>query len=580
MGYNTWNDLECKPTEKKVQKIADKLKKLNFLSLGYQYFTIDDCWMDKVRDSKERLAADQEAFPNGMAKVGEYLHKLGFKFGIYTDRGPNTCVGLPGSMGFEEKDAKTFAEWGVDLVKNDGCWDPECGTYQPTWPGSGTCDSKGRKKAIKKYIKMFHALNKTGRQIVHMVCGWQPWYAPVGRSVGHTWRVAADVREWEGVYETTRIMEQMSQFHGPNGWNDPDMLLGSSAGAQLKLTPLQARAQFTLWVVMAAPLMIGADVLHMSGWDIETYTNKEAIRVNQDPLGMQGKAVISNCPEYPGLALSVEQDGNARFSITNPWLFAEEVVCGSHSAKSCAECPQGHGEGWCHGDCRWIKSSKRCIPLEVQVVRKPKTPPEDIPEPWQIGLYRKPEMRQCQQVWMKPLQGGDFAVAVINFASEASSLNVLLQDLGLPWQEPSAIVHDLWYKGAVLNPYTVSGSIQMKLKAEGGHALLRLQRPPNSSLASAVPKVIASSTTPLGGALEEEVKAVAPKEGFGQASRRSSRKRITDDMLTEAPEIGDNGLLVPLSTSLVILILVAVLLVSPRSLRSLRFPDSRPGKTR
>lgn len=49
------------------------------------------------------------------------IHSKGLKFGIYQDYGTYTCGGYPGIIGYEEIDASTFAEWGVDYVKLDGC---------------------------------------------------------------------------------------------------------------------------------------------------------------------------------------------------------------------------------------------------------------------------------------------------------------------------------------------------------------------------------------------------------------------------------------------------------------------------
>jgi hypothetical protein len=54
-----------------------------------------------------------------------------------------------------------------------------------------------------------------------------------------------------------------------------DMLLGSSPGAAFTVTPTQSRTQFSLWSVMSAPLLIGASVLHMTPFDLETYSNAE-----------------------------------------------------------------------------------------------------------------------------------------------------------------------------------------------------------------------------------------------------------------------------------------------------------------
>merc|ERR1740123_70159 len=101
----------------------------------------------------------------------------------------------------------------------------------------------------------------------------------------------------------------------------------------------------------------------MSGWDVETFSNKEAIKVNQDQLGKPGKVAVSTCPSYPTLTLSADL---AAFAVPESALYDTDVLCGSHRAKSCAECPHGHGEGWCHGDCQWIAATETCIPQEVQ----------------------------------------------------------------------------------------------------------------------------------------------------------------------------------------------------------------------
>lgn len=354
MGYNSWNDFDCKISAKKLLRTAETLEKLGFLQLGYQYFVVGDCWMKGDRDENGRLTADPNLFPNGMPSFVKQVKSLGFKFGIHTCRGPTTCVGLPASMGKEEVDAQTFADWGVDLVRNDGCWDPDCGEFQEQFPKSGTCPKSGRRKAVKKYIKMAQALRASKRQILHAVAGGQPWYAAVGPKVGHTWRVAADIRDWEGVYETTRVMEQLVEHSGPGGWNDADMLLGSSSHAAVSLTQLQSRAQFSLWAVMSSPLMLGAHFLETAKYDVQTYTNKEVIRINQDRLMKPGKLVYSTCPDYPKFKMSVADDGiTPEFEVPQASMYSL-VACGSHSAKSCADCPKGNGEGWCHGECRWM----------------------------------------------------------------------------------------------------------------------------------------------------------------------------------------------------------------------------------
>jgi len=82
---------------------------------------VDDCWQLLGRDEQGNLRADPEAFPSGMAALGDKIHALGLKFGIYSSAGTKTCAGREASLGHEDRDARLFAEWGVDLLKHDNC---------------------------------------------------------------------------------------------------------------------------------------------------------------------------------------------------------------------------------------------------------------------------------------------------------------------------------------------------------------------------------------------------------------------------------------------------------------------------
>jgi len=481
MGYNTWNDLACKPTEQKLKKSVQRLHDLGFAKLGYTYVTLDDCWTQKQRDARGRLQPIPRAFPSGMAAISKFIHDRGFKFGMYTDRGVITCAGYPGSLGHEEVDAQTFADWGVDFVKNDGCWDPDCGPKHSLYPGrGGSCPPSGRLKALQKFQRFWTALQKTNRSILHAICGWQPWWAPVGSNFSHMWRIAQDVRRWDDVYETSRVMEQLGQWHGPNGWTDADMLIGSSPGADLRLTPVQARAQFSLWVVMAAPLMLGTSVAQISAYDLETYSNAEAIRINQDPLALPGRVVQSNCPPYPRLKLSVRPDGTPDFTILGG-LGEQGVACGAHWAESCTLCPQGHGKDWCNGDCTWEVSggstAGKCV--QRSTAKKSGLRMEEMPGPFAIQSTRSQAKRECQQVWVKDLQGGELGLAAINWASTRSKLTVPLGKL-TPWPDAEILVHDLWRNSTLLEVQKSSSNseatLTLELPALGGNALLRLRQ--------------------------------------------------------------------------------------------------------
>lgn len=148
-------------SEKLFMSIADAFFKYGFKDAGYEYINIDDCWMSKSRDNVTgRLVPDPARFPSGIAALADYIHSRGLKLGIYEDIGTLTCGGFPGTQGYEELDAKTFAEWKVDLLKLDGCYrDPR--SFDQIYP----------------LMSMY--LNATGRPILYS-CSWPGKFATAG----------------------------------------------------------------------------------------------------------------------------------------------------------------------------------------------------------------------------------------------------------------------------------------------------------------------------------------------------------------------------------------------------------------
>ncbi|CAK0860601.1 unnamed protein product, partial [Prorocentrum cordatum] len=516
MGYNSWNDVECNPSEGRLRASAAKLKSSGLAALGYEYVVVDDCWMESRRPADGSLVPDRSAFPGGMDGLGRYLHGMGLKFGIYTDRGETTCAGRPSSRGHEALHAEQFASWGVDFVKNDGCNDPECGDAMQGFPQSGSCPRSGRLEVVKKYLAMAKALNRSGRPVIQSICGWQPWFAPVGRHIGHMWRISADVRRWADVFEATQIMARLREYHGPHGWNDPDMLIGSSQGARLVLTPQQSRAQFSLWAVMSAPLMLGANMQELSQFDLETYSNADAIRVNQDLSDQPaGRVVLNNCPPYPEFHLGLGPDLAPEFDVSSAggpiqldppkaaadpdtpsgwgrsvdsasgktyyydltsgktqWepplearRYANKVSCGGHYEPTCETCPRGHGAAYCHGDCGWNHTLNKCVDGSLY-----RPPLPDRPGPWSLGDAKAPHNHQCQIVWAKTLSTQSVALVAVNFAQVPERVTLSLADLGFP---AAAHRRDLWTKDTVL----VNWSIDVELAADGGSVLWELWAP-------------------------------------------------------------------------------------------------------
>jgi len=232
--------------------------------LGYTYVNLDDCWAGG-RFPNGTVYSDQSTFPSGIKNLADYVHSKGLKFGLYTDRGNFTCAQRPGALNYEMVDAKTYASWGVDYLKEDSCY-----------------ATQDHEQAFAEYGKMRDALNATGRPIFFSLCGWEDWYASRGYSLGNSWRIGPDDTVWESVLQDINANVRLSMWAGPGGWNDPCLLLGD------RLPYEQAKTQFSLWSVLAAPLLISANIRDMATNYFSIYTNKDVIAVDQDPMGKQG----------------------------------------------------------------------------------------------------------------------------------------------------------------------------------------------------------------------------------------------------------------------------------------------------
>ncbi|HYC72439.1 MAG TPA: glycoside hydrolase family 27 protein [Opitutaceae bacterium] len=284
MGWNTWNTFHGEIDEWLIRETADAMIANGMRDAGYRYIVVDDCWAERARDAAGNLVPDKTRFPSGMKALGDYLHERGFKFGIYSCAGDKTCAGFPGSRGHEFQDARTFASWGVDYLKYDWC-------------------NTGTRNAREAYETMRDALHAAGRPVVFSICEWgtaKPW--EWARDVGHLWRTTGDIMDcydcrqqwsmgWKVILDlqATLVPSQglndgLEKFAGPDGWNDPDMMEVGNPG----LPYAESRAHFSLWCMLAAPLIAGNDVRKMSPEIRDLLVDREALAINQDPLGRQG----------------------------------------------------------------------------------------------------------------------------------------------------------------------------------------------------------------------------------------------------------------------------------------------------
>ncbi len=277
MGWNSWNSFNMGINEKAIRRTADLMVSNGMKDAGYIYLNLDDGWQVS-RDAKGEIVADPHAFPSGMKALGDYIHSKGLKYGIYTCAGEQTCGKRPGSKGHEKQDMATYASWGVDFIKVDWCF-------------TEGLDSKTQ------YALFRDGIRESGRDMVLSLCNWgvdKPWLW--GREMGQLWRATGDLvscwdckKDWGGmgVLPVLDLMVGLESYHGPNGWNDPDMLQVGNSGLTLE----EARAHFSLWCVLAAPLLAGNDLTTMKPEVREILLNPEAIEVDQDPLGKQGSLV-------------------------------------------------------------------------------------------------------------------------------------------------------------------------------------------------------------------------------------------------------------------------------------------------
>ena len=273
MGWNSWNKFGCNVSEELIKGVADAMVESGLKDAGYEYVVIDDCWQVS-RDENGNIVCDPERFPSGMKALADYVHSKGLKFGLYSCAGSYTCQGRPGSKGHQFQDALQYARWGVDYLKYD-------------W-----CSSDGQ-NARAAYQTMSEAIKAAGRPIVLSICEWgenEPWRW--GEGIGHLWRVTPDIRavyngvfDWGGVgvLQCIDADADLYPYAGPGHWNDAEMLEVGNG----EMTLDEQITHFSMWCMLAAPLMCGNDLRNMDRQTKEILTNKEVIAVNQDRLGRQ-----------------------------------------------------------------------------------------------------------------------------------------------------------------------------------------------------------------------------------------------------------------------------------------------------
>ncbi|KAK3593552.1 hypothetical protein CHS0354_018637 [Potamilus streckersoni] len=291
MGWLSWQRFRCNTdckedpynciSEDLYRQMADHLVNDGYAKLGYKYVNIDDCWMSMERGPDGRLQADPDRFPHGIKYLADYMHSKGLKLGIYEDFGTKTCGGYPGSKFYLELDAETFADWGVDMLKLDGCYtDTDDMAYG--------------------YPAMGFFLNKTGRPILYS-CSWPayifdstpgPDYQEIANFC-NIWRNYDDIDDsWDSVKNIIEFYANdkgnFTEVAGPGNFNDPDMIIVGNYG----LSYDQEKVQMALWAIMAAPLFMSNDLRNIRPESMDLLQNPRIIMINQDYLGIQGRRIL------------------------------------------------------------------------------------------------------------------------------------------------------------------------------------------------------------------------------------------------------------------------------------------------
>jgi len=329
MGWNHWYTHYNRITDDLMRQAADAMVASGMADVGYQYVSIDDCWMNAaslgkqqpdpkrvgpLRDAKGNMVPNQY-FPD-MKALADYIHAKGLKAGLYTSPGPRTCAGFAGSYQHEARDAKQFADWGFDFLKYDWC------SY-----GNVVKNDTSLEALKKPYKLMGDLLKQQDRDIVFNLCQYgQDKVWEWGDQVGHSWRTTDDLG-WvgghlsKGIYLVGLASAQHWKYAHPGAWNDPDYLsIGriDANGGEGKPTPLTASEQYshvTMWCLMASPLVFAGDMGKIDPFTLSLLSNSEVNDIDLDSLGKQAAIVRQTHNEL--ILVKDMEDGSKAIGLFN-----------------------------------------------------------------------------------------------------------------------------------------------------------------------------------------------------------------------------------------------------------------------
>ena len=293
MGWNTYYGVGGIFDEGTILSVARSLLHTGLARAGYRIVWLDFGWASGKRDRSGEIVVDRHQWPHGLRWLTDWLHRRGLLAGIYTDAGKSGCRGQGvGSLGHYRRDADQFAAWGFDAVKVDFCGAGQAGLAP--------------KPAYMRFAKAL-AENSSHRKLLLNVCnfwvpgqinGMLPTFANSAYAnyrwaprIAQSWRTDTDIGFNKNI-QFVNVLRNLDHdaanptAAGPGHWNDPDYL-----GPGLGMTSAEAQAQFSMWAIVAAPLMLGSDPRALPPATIEMLENRQVIAVDQDPLGVQGTVV-------------------------------------------------------------------------------------------------------------------------------------------------------------------------------------------------------------------------------------------------------------------------------------------------
>ena len=474
MGWNTWNKFGCNINESLIYKSIDALVSTGLKDLGYNYMNLDDCWQ-KSRDENKTIVPDPQRFPNGIKPLADYAHSKGLKFGLYSDAGNYTCQLRPGGYGYEDIDAQTYSDWGVDYLKYDNCL-------------NGGISAKVR------YPRMTIALMRQERPIFFSICQWgEEEIATWGRAMGNSWRTTQDIVDrWDSMIKIIDINDQWYKYAGPGGWNDPDMLEVGNG----HMSYVEYKTHFSLWAISKAPLLIGCDITNMTNETLEILSNKEVIEINQDKLGEQGhKIKITNLTQNNNGERQLGENFLELVACNGKkeqkWYIKEEGYISNNDEDFCIEritglkkgdqifsskCSDKNTQKWVYSkESKTIKTKEgnKCLDLySKDDLFNPIMGTKDCDNKeilkWEydekektfisngkcLSLAANPEQTE---VWAGGLSDGNKVILLLNRASFSADVEIKWSELGL--NETKAYLRDLWghkYLGGFNDGYKIN----------------------------------------------------------------------------------------------------------------------------